>query len=236
MRSDMRYWVVDSETTGIGPNDRAVEVAGFLFEGTNFIKHHTSLVNPGIPLPPEASMIHHLRDRDVANAPPIEDAMAPFFDDDFEFVVAHNAAFDRRFMDFGNAPWMCSLKLSRLMYPEAPNHKNQFLRYWLDLPDLVYSYHAQAAAHRALYDSEVTSYLFHHLLGRATSDDPVEKMLHASNNPSLLKTCRLKKHEGIPWSEVPRDYLNWILNPKKPHAQPFDEDIVFTAQYYFERR
>ncbi len=232
----MRYWVVDSETTGVGPEDKAVEVAGFLFEDDKMIRYHSSLVNPGIPIPPEASEVHHLTDEDVADAPSIDAAMMPFFEDDFDFVVAHNAAFDKRFMDFGEAPWMCSLKLARAVYPEAPSHRNQFLRYWIKLPKLVHSYNAQAAAHRALYDAEVTSYLFQHLLSKATSDDPIQKMLHVSNNPQLLKTCRLKKYEGKPWSEVPRDYLNWILNPKTPHPRPFDEDIIYTAQYYYERR
>lgn len=232
----MRYWVVDSETTGVGAEDKAVEVAGFLFEDDKFIRYHTSLVNPQRPIPPEASEVHHLTDEDVANAPLIEEAMSPFFDDDFDFVVAHSASFDKRFMDFGEAPWCCTLKLSRIVYPEAPSHRNQFLRYFLGLPKLVHSYHAQAAAHRALYDSEVTTYLFQHLLSKATSDDPIQKMIHVSNNPQLLKTCRLKKHEGKPWKEVPKDYLNWIVNPRVPHPRPFDEDVIFTATYYLENR
>jgi exodeoxyribonuclease X len=232
----MRYWVVDSESTGVGPQDKAVEVAGFLFEDDRFVRYHTSLVNPGIPIPPEASSIHHLTDEDVADAPTIDEAMAPFFDDEFEFVVAHNAAFDKRMMDFAQCPWVCSLKLSRIVYPDAPNHKNQFLRYYLKLPKLVHSYSAQAAAHRALYDSEVTTYLFQHLLTKAVSDDPIQRMIHVSNNPQLLKICRLKKHEGKLWSEVPRDYLNWILNPRTPHPSPFDEDIIYTARHYYENR
>jgi len=60
-------------------------------------------------------------------------------------------------------------------------------------------------------------------------------MIDVSNNPQLLKTCKLKKHEGKPWSEVPKDYLNWIVNPRTPHPQPFDEDILHTAKYYLER-
>lgn len=228
----MRYWVVDSETTGVGADDRAVEVAGFLFEDDRFIRYHTSLVNPGIPIPPEASAVHHLTDEDVADAPSIDEAMMPFFDDEFEFVVAHSCAFDRRFMDFGEAPWMCTLKLARAVYPDLPSHKNQYLRYALKLPKLVHSYHAQAAAHRALYDSEVTTYLFQHLLTKATSEEPIQKMLHVSNNPSLLKTCRFGKHKDKLWKDVPRDYLDYILNK----SSGWDEDTLYTARYYYENR
>lgn len=232
----MRYWVVDSETTGVGPDDKAVEVAGFLWEDDKLIRYRSCLVDPGIPIPPEASAIHHLTDEDVRGQPDIDTAMAGFFDDDFDFVVAHQSSFDKRFMDFGQAPWVCSLKLSRIVYPDMPSHKNQYLRYALGLPKLVHSYHAQAAAHRALYDSEVTLYLFHHLLTKATSDDPIARMIYVSNNPQLLKVCKLKKHQGKLWKEVPKDYLNWIVNPKQPHPQPFDEDTLYTASYYLENR
>lgn len=228
----MKYWVVDSETTGVGAEDKAVEVAGFLCENDKVIRFYSSLVDPGIPIPPEASSIHHLTDEDVRGQPSIEDAMLPFFEDDFDFVVAHSAAFDKRFMDFGEAPWACTLKLSRAVYPEAPNHKNQFLRYWLKLPKLVHSYSQSAAAHRALYDSEVSTYLFHHLLTKATSDNPLEKMLSVSNNPQLLKTCRFGKHKDTPWKDVPRNYLDYILNK----SSGWDEDTLYTARYYFERR
>lgn len=230
----MRYWVVDSETTGVGAQDRAVEVAGFYCVDNEIVKYHQSLVNPGIPIPPEASMVHHLRDEDVANAPDIEEAMAPFFEEEFDFVVAHQASFDKRMMDFARAPWACSLKMSRAVYPDAMNHKNMYLYYWLNLPKLVHS--VGLSSHRALFDAEATTHLFQHLLSRATSDDPIEAIIHLSNNPRLLKTCKLKKHLDKPWSEVPKDYLNWILNPRTPHPQPFDEDVVYTAQYYYERR
>lgn len=229
----MRYWVVDSETTGVGAEDKACEVAGFFVVDGEIVSHHESLVNPGIPIPPEASAIHHITDEDVQDAPGIEDAMMPFFEEEFDFVVAHQAAFDKRMMDFGEAPWACTLKMSRAVYPDAPSHKNQFLRYYLNLPKLTYA--STSFAHRALYDSECTTHLFQHLLSKATSENPIESIIHLSNNPRLLKTCKLKKHMDKPWSEVPRDYLNWILNPRTPHPQPFDEDIVFTARYYFER-
>lgn len=229
----MRYWVVDCETTGFGNEDKVVEVGGFYCEDDRIIKHYESLVNPGRDIPAEVSAIHHITAKHVVDAPTIEDAMMPFFDEDFDFVVAHKADFDKKFMDFGECPWACTLKLSKVVYPNAPSHKNQVLRYHLGLPDPIYA--SASFAHRALYDAEVTTHLFHHLLSKATSEEPMEKMLHVSNNPILLKTCKLKKHADKPWSEVPRDYLNWILNPRTPHPQPFDEDIIFTARYYYDR-
>jgi exodeoxyribonuclease X len=223
----MRYWVVDSETTGVESQDKAVEVAGFFCEDNTIIDHYQSLVNPGIPIPPQASAIHHLVDDDVKDAPSIEDAMAPFFDQEFDFVVAHNAAFDKRFMDFGQAPWACTWKLAMRVYPDAPSHSNQFLRYFLKLPSPVHA--KNMAPHRAPYDSEVSTYLFQHLLSKATTDEPLEAMLKVSNNPLLLKKCGFGKHKGQLWSDVPRSYLDFILHK----SSGWDENVLHTARHYY---
>jgi len=229
----MRYWVVDSETTGLDDEAKAVEVAGFYCVDGEIIKHYSSLVNPGIPIPAAASAVHHITDSDVANAPSIEEAMMPFFDEEFEFAIAHQSKFDMRFMDFGSCPWLCTWKLALRIYPDAPSYGNQVLRYYLNLPSPVVA--KKEFAHRALYDSEVTTHLFHDILKKAKHEDPWPGMQKVSESPGLLKTCYLSKHKNTPWKEVPRDYLNWIVNPRKPHPQPFDEDILYTAKYYLER-
>lgn len=222
----MRYWVVDSETTGTGDEDKAVEVAGIFCEDDRIISHYSSLVNPGIPIPPQASAIHHIVSRDVAEAPSIEDAMTPFFDEEFDFVVAHNANFDKRFMDFGECPWVCTWKLSNRVYPDAPSHSNQFLRYFLGLPDPVLA--DKQFAHRALYDAEVTTYLFMNLLSKAVSDEPVARMIELSNSPVLLHKVAFGKHQGKLWKDVPRDYLNYILYK----SSGWDDNVLHTAKFY----
>lgn len=225
----MRYWIVDSETTGVTNEDKVVEVAGFYCVDGQIVDHYRSFVYPGIPIPPEASAIHHITDKDVADAPCIEDAMAPFFDQEFDFVGAHNAAFDKRYMDFAACPWICTWKLSMKVYPDAPSYSNQVLRYWLGIPDPVHA--GREFAHRALYDSEVTTGIFHDMLGRATTDNPMENMIKFSNAPVLLKKCNLNKHKGKLWKDVPRDYLDWILHK----SSGWDENTLHTARYYYER-
>lgn len=223
----MRYWVVDSETTGIGPEDKACEIAGFLCDETGIIEHYQSFVNPGKSIPPEASAVHHIVDDDVKSAPDIDEAMMPFFEHDFDFVVAHNAEFDKRMMDFGEAPWACTWKLANVVYPEAPSFKNQVLRYWLKLPSPTYA--SVQFAHRALYDSEVTTHLFANLLGKAVSEDPVPRMIEISSSPLLLKKVMFGKHAGQQWSDVPRSYLDFILHK----SSGWDENVLHTARYYY---
>ncbi len=72
------FAVVDLETTGPDPATASiVEIAIAVF-----IPHHAepitfaSLVNPGCPIPPEATEVHGITDADVADAPTIDDVLS----------------------------------------------------------------------------------------------------------------------------------------------------------------
>jgi DNA polymerase-3 subunit epsilon len=61
---------IDVETTGLDPQrDRIVEVAILKFFPEGRHKYCSSLLNPAIPIPAEASAIHGITDADVAAAP-----------------------------------------------------------------------------------------------------------------------------------------------------------------------
>ncbi|HEY5500037.1 MAG TPA: 3'-5' exonuclease [Bacteroidales bacterium] len=60
----------DLEATGINPNsDRIVEISYLKVLTNGQEETKTYRVNPGIPIPKEASEIHHILDEDVANCP-----------------------------------------------------------------------------------------------------------------------------------------------------------------------
>lgn len=68
-----RIFVFDTETTGVDPaEDRVVELGAAYFEQGAFLSRRRNLVNPGRPIPPEASEVHGIHDRHVAEAPPFE--------------------------------------------------------------------------------------------------------------------------------------------------------------------
>lgn len=60
----------DTETTGLDPiEDRIVQIGGvFLRRGELVGPRRSSLVNPGVPIPPDATAIHGITDADVADA------------------------------------------------------------------------------------------------------------------------------------------------------------------------
>jgi DNA polymerase-3 subunit epsilon len=118
-------------------------------------------MNAGAWIPPFITQLTGITNAMVAKAPPAAEVMA----DAARFVgdtpmVAHNAAFDRKFWvdELARAglpaaqPFACTVLLSRRLYPQAPNHKLGVLVDWHGLP-------RTGQAHRALADAEMAAAL-----------------------------------------------------------------------------
>lgn len=156
----MRYAVIDLETTGFSPtSDAVVEMACVLVEQRRIIGTWSTLVNPRRPIPEHATRVHGITDADVAFAPPFELAERMLRRQcRGATVVAHNASFDLGFLPrLQPLPSLCTVRLARRAFPNAPNYRNQTLREYLQLnrdPML-----AGSSAHRALGDAMVTAAL-----------------------------------------------------------------------------
>ncbi|WP_137894670.1 3'-5' exonuclease [Ramlibacter sp. 2FC] len=166
----MTLAIIDFETTGISPQqgDRATEVAIVKLENGRVVDRFQSLMNAGVRIPAFITQLTGITNAMVADAPPADQVMA----EAHRFVgaaplVAHNAAFDRRFwqaelarLDLAAAhPFACTLLLSRRLYPQAPSHKLGVLVDYHRLP-------RAGQAHRALADAEMAA----ELLGRILQD------------------------------------------------------------------
>ena len=112
--------------------------------------------------------------------------------------AAHNAAFDQQWLPpdlLGNLPLICTYKAAVHIWPEAPKHTNQVLRYWLDL-DMDRS--IADRAHRAMPDAYVTAHLLREILKHAS----IEDLIRWTNEPVLLPKVTFGKHRGQNWTDV----------------------------------
>jgi DNA polymerase III subunit epsilon len=92
--------LVDVETTGKDASvDRVVEVGVAIARGGEIVERKNWTVNPGRPIPKEASDVHKITDDDVKDAPPF-DAIARDVVAALSGCIpaAYNAAFDRAFL------------------------------------------------------------------------------------------------------------------------------------------
>ncbi len=165
-----RIAVIDFETTGISPTmgDRATEVAIVITEQGRVVDRYQSLMNAGVRIPSFITQLTGITNAMIETAPPADTVMreAARFVGEVP-MVAHNAAFDRRFwtaeLERAGAqapqPFACTVLLSRRLYPEAPSHKLGSLVDFFRLP-------RTGQAHRALADAEMAA----ELLGRIQHD------------------------------------------------------------------
>ena len=74
----MTVRIIDVETTGTDPTkDAIIEIGSVdLVADGSITNQQSTLVRPGIPVPPESSAVHHLINADVAGAPPIMEVVS----------------------------------------------------------------------------------------------------------------------------------------------------------------
>jgi exodeoxyribonuclease X len=120
---------IDFETTGIPtPEDKhaIVEIGrcDLNVNGKTFVDApHDVLCNPGRPIPHEAMAVHHITDEMVSVA-----TGDISFIGDADYFAAHNADYERQFFQT-ETPFICTWKVALRVWPDAPQHNLQFLRY-----------------------------------------------------------------------------------------------------------
>lgn len=227
--------VVDYETTGT-PEDADAEIieigtCDLLLDTMAIGREWSSLVCPRGPIPPVTRAVHHISHAMVQDAPQLREVVEPAFCDGLEsggIMAAHNAEFERHFTPDKTLRFICTYKCARIVWPDAPGHGNQVLRYWLGFDDMPDFDPVKAdPPHRAGPDAYTTAFLLRELLRHK----PVDELLTISKFPAVLKTMNFGKHKGTPFAEAPTDYLEWLRDRSE-----MGEDVKFTARRELQRR
>jgi exodeoxyribonuclease X len=215
---------IDIETCGLGPEDGVCEVGwcdvlANPSGGFTVGLPHGRFVDPGRPIPPAASAIHHIVDADVVGSPALAEVLAEAVHG-APVLAAHVAKFERQFVAV-QVPWVCTWKVAVRLAPNAPEYKLQTLRYWCKL---AVDRGLASPPHRAGPDAYVCALLLARMLGKM----PIAEMVKVSAAPVLLPRFGFGKHAGVALAEVPVDYLDWIVNK----SGMTDEDVLHTARHY----
>ncbi len=156
--------VLDFETTGLSPNmgDRAIEIGAVKLIDGVVQDTFQQLMNPGFRVSGFIANYTGISNAMLSNARSCEEVMAEFA----EFIgddnlVAHNASFDKRFLDAElqrvgahySGQFACSMLIARRLIQDSPTHK---------LGDLIRHKQIEhdGVFHRALADSEMTAKLW----------------------------------------------------------------------------
>lgn len=169
-----REIVLDTETTGLEPQrgHRIIEIACVELE--DYVptgRHFHCYVNPERDIDPDAQRVHGISREFLADKPPfahpsVAEALLAFIGD--ADIVAHNAAFDRRFVNhelgrlgaplLDDVRWVDSLAMAQKRFPGASNSLDALCRrFKVSL--------AERDKHGALIDAQLLSRVYLELRG-----------------------------------------------------------------------
>jgi DNA polymerase-3 subunit epsilon len=191
---------VDIETNGLNHiRGRVVEVAAIRVENGQIVREFRSLVDPGMPLPQFITNLTGITQTDLAGAPlfiAIADELHHILDG--AIFVAHNVRFDYSFLkqEFKRVGksfqprQLCTMRLSRTLYPDQRGHK---------LQNLITLHNLQVhARHRAYDDSHALWQFMQHLRASFPAETLEQAIAKQIKKPSLPKSLAPEAIAALP--------------------------------------
>ena len=167
--TELTYTVFDMETTGLRPSegDEIISIGGIRIVNCRLLsdERFEQLIDPLRAIPWESAQIHGIQTEMVDGQPTIDTVLPRFqqFAED-TILVAHNAAFDMRFLQLKeeqtgvqfNNPVLDTLLLSAIVHPAHEDHNLEAIAQRLGVRVL--------GRHTAMGDAVATGEIFLKLL------------------------------------------------------------------------
>jgi DNA polymerase-3 subunit epsilon len=230
-----RHVIVDVETTGLWPRrgHRVIEIGAVAVEGGAVVGEFASLIDAGVPIPPEVQAIHGITDEMLEGQPKPEEVLPRFYAFITDSIlVAHNAAFDVGFINnelelLGREPLsqICAgvvdtLRLARELHPGRKNSLNALCeRYDIN--------NSGRTLHGALLDAELLAEVYlamtrgqESLIMELDAPPPSAAMVAAGGGRPALAVLRadaseLAEHERV-LAEIAKESRGkcvWLAEP-----------------------
>ncbi|RIK97538.1 MAG: hypothetical protein DCC71_21625 [Proteobacteria bacterium] len=225
--------IVDLETTGLpsDPAARVIEIGVLLLEPRNpEVRSVSTLVNPGVPVPPAIARLTGITDDAVAAAPAIDQVREPLRRLLFgRVIVAHNAEFERHFLsrwiggELAGVPYHDTQDLLAVAYPDAPDLRLETFTRWLS---------GSEERHRALDDATDTLRVLLRVAEEAQAGGARHAAAHAalaSHAPDSPWTALLARREGQPFGRIELHSPYVAIGASDEPPVPFDEDAIAAA-------
>jgi DNA polymerase-3 subunit epsilon len=190
---------VDLETTGATATaDRITEI-GIIEVDADGVREWSTLVNPGVPISSFIESLTGISSAMVASAPAFAEVASEVLARlEGRLFIAHNARFDYGFLknefkraglDF-RATVLCTVKLSRKLFPQHPRH---------NLDSLIERHGLQVSArHRALGDARLIHQFWQQLLASVEPEVLAATVAKLTARPSLPANLDAAAIDALP--------------------------------------
>ncbi len=229
---------IDTETTGIGTDDKLIQVAYRTTDGVDV----NELYKPDRPIEIAAMAVHHITEKMIEDKPAFAGSSV-YLDLEKRFAageifIAHNAKFDIAMLEKEGlkiGTFIDTLKVARHLDPESKidSYAMQFLRYLLGIE-------VEATAHDAWGDILVLEQVFYRMLKKMmesldiSKDEAIKQMIEISSKPSLIHSINFGKHKGSKLEDIAKTdagYLKWLLGEKMKSDED-EEDWIYSLKHY----
>ena len=241
-----KYIILDTETTGVGENDRVIQL-GYIVLGVNPIEVHNEFNSSDVPISFGAMEVHGITPDLIEGKPTCVETSAYKrlleLNTSDNYIIIHNAPFDIKMLEkegFSTQMKVIdTLRVAKHILPDEDAHRLQYFRYKMDLykeeEKEASALNIVVKAHDAIGDVLVLKLLLSKLRVAVQtaypSENPVEKMVDLTNTPILVKIFRFGKHKGKELEEVAREdagYLRWMLSS----MDNLDDDLRYSINHY----
>lgn len=215
----------DVETTGLSASsDRIIELGAVRFENGVPVDTFSTLVNPGIVIPPSATAVNHISNEMIKSAPSEGDVYKKLIDflgdaTHGEMIMcAHNARFDFEFLEKtlcrlgidAEIKYVDTLSLARHFIPGLHNYKQCTIESHFGL--------SNSNSHRAASDAEMCGNILNNILLLATDEMEEERKQIESSSPSQeeLEVCAfllndlMKRGADTSWIRFRKNSGNYV--------------------------
>ena len=192
------FYVVDTETTGVGKNDEPVSVgiARYLYKtqeiGDDSVNYYT-LVKPSVPISEGAMSIHGITEERVSIAPTlaqvIGDLWGVYLSKHF-MTLAWNAEFDARMLKANNLGLEieCAMKLFAQFNGEWNDKRNEWQTKRLEDAMLMAGLSFEGDKHNALDDARATAQIILWMAKqRLSTEEPADDATEADGQANYTK-------------------------------------------------
>jgi len=194
------YCIVDIETTGgYAYDNRVIDIAIIVHDGTKVVDRFHSLINPERSIPTQITALTGITNDMVADAPRFYEVAKTIYELTRDRIfVAHNVGFDysfikKEFNDLGGTfqrKRLCTVRLSRKIFTGLPSYGLGALCAWFGITN--------KNRHTALGDAEATVTLFEILL-KGDTEGFIDKSLKRFSKEGILPPYLPKeKYDDLP--------------------------------------
>ncbi len=206
----MKAIILDTETTDV-KEPEPIEIAYRVYgDGLSLSAESLfhSYFKPHRSISLGALAVHHIMDEDLTGYDFFGTLKYPI---DVEYLVGHNIDFDWKVIKEPPLKRICTLALSRDLYPDIDSHSLSAMLYFLERET---ARERLKDAHSADADVGFCESILRHIISKLQVST-WEGLWIASESARIPKVMPFGKHKGVLIRDVPIDYFQWLCRQQE---------------------